>query len=141
MVGILGIVDMSIERDLLKRIRLEMMLPANIEEEIDSILEKPDALTKQDAALIAASPELLDVLIEITKSVQYTPQCIRTTRALSKAQVVIEKVLDNDYTKPPARQGLSREQLAEFALKANCFSNPYEKFARLIEQAHNIGDL
>jgi hypothetical protein len=43
------------------------------------------------------------------------------------------------YTSPPARKGLGREHLAELALKANCFSNPYEKFARLIEQAHNIG--
>jgi hypothetical protein len=42
MVGILGIVDMSVERELLKRIRSEMMLPADIEEEIDSIMEKPE---------------------------------------------------------------------------------------------------
>jgi hypothetical protein len=52
--------------------------------------------SKANAALIAAAPELLDVLIEIKESIQYTPQCIRTTKALSKAQAVIEKALGND---------------------------------------------
>jgi hypothetical protein len=100
MVGILGIVDMSIERDLLKRIRLEMMLPADIEEEIDSILAKPEpepvawkhnTFIVSDAALTAA---LTAPGIAVDKS-YWTPLYTSPASLPSKelSDIEIEKIL------------------------------------------------